>query len=166
MIRFNIIGFQKNDPDPPRWGDCTIINNNLIIDGYGGIGTTRLLERLKKLRVKTPILFISHAHYDHYNGIRKIINDSYFTPQALYMYDPDSLDASASSDVRYEINKMKTIMDEAKKTNPSLNAVWYENNAAAKASVMNHLEKSDTVLIKGSHSMNLSEMTSFLKEIC
>ena len=32
--------------------------------------------------------------------------------------------------------------------------------------IMNHLEKSDTVLIKGSHSMNLSEITSFLKEIC
>ena len=39
---------------------------------------------------------------------------------------------------------------------------WYE----AKKDIMNHLEKSDTVLIKGSHSMNLSEITSFLKEIC
>ncbi len=117
MIRFNIIGFKKNDPDPPRWGDCTIIDdgaNHLVIDGYCQIGTTRLISRLKKLGVKNPVLFISHAHYDHYYGIRKIINDSYFAPKALYMYDPDSLVTSASS-IRSEIRTMKAIRDEAQK---------------------------------------------------
>lgn len=117
MIRFNIIGFKKNDPDPPRWGDCTIIDdgkNHLVIDGYGGIGTTRLISRLKKLQVKNPVLFISHAHYDHYHGIRKIINDTYFTPKAVYMYDPDSL-GDVSGDVKSEKRTMKAIISEAKK---------------------------------------------------
>ena len=116
MIRFNIIGFNKSDKGAPRWGDCTIIDDgidHLVIDGYCGIGTTRLISRLKKLKVKDPVLFISHAHYDHYFGIRKIINDTYFEPAALYMYDPHTLDASASSDVKSEINTMKKIMQEA-----------------------------------------------------
>ena len=113
MIRFNIIGFNKSDKGAPRWGDCTIINDKLVIDGYCGIGTTRLISRLKKLKVKDPVLFISHAHYDHYYGIRKIINDTYFEPVALYMYDPHTLNASASSDVKSEINTMKKIMQEA-----------------------------------------------------
>ena len=116
MIRFNIIGFNKSDKGAPRWGDCTIIDdgmNHLVIDGYCGIGTTRLISRLKKLKVKDPVLFISHAHYDHYYGIRKIINDTYFEPAALYMYDPHTLNASASSDVKSEINTMKKIMQEA-----------------------------------------------------
>lgn len=116
MIRINIIGFNKNDPNPPRWGDCTIMddgNNYIVIDGYGGIGTTRLLERLKKLKIKNPVLFISHAHYDHYHGIRKIINDTYFAPKAVYMYDPDSLGA-VSNDVKNEVKTMKAIISEAK----------------------------------------------------
>lgn len=116
MIRFNIIGFNKSDKGAPRWGDCTIIDdgmNHLVIDGYCGIGTTRLISRLKKLKVKDPVLFISHAHYDHYCGIRKIIGDTYFEPVALYMYDPHTLNASASSDVKNEINTMKKIMQEA-----------------------------------------------------
>ena len=46
-----------------------------------------------------------------------------------------------------------------------VSALSYLNDEAKKDN-MNHLEKSDTVLIKGSHSMNLSEITSFLKEIC
>ena len=118
MIRFNIIGFEKNDPNPPRWGDCTIIDdgtNHLVIDGYMGIGTTRLINRLKKLKVKDPVLFISHAHYDHYYGIRKIINDTYFAPRAVYMYDPSTLNGSASSSVKSEISTMKKIMQEANK---------------------------------------------------
>ncbi len=56
--------------------------------------------------------------------------------------------------------------EEATKANPYLKAVHYNNNDEAKADMLNILEKSDTVLIKGSHSMNLSEITSFLKETC
>lgn len=123
MIRFNIIGFKKTDSGGPRWGDCTIIDdgkNHLVIDGYCGIGTTRLLERLKKLKIKSPYLFISHAHYDHYHGIRKIIGDTYFTPKALYCYDPKTLESGlrnnrGSNAVRSDISTLKAIISEAKK---------------------------------------------------
>lgn len=118
MIRFNIIGFKKSDSGGPRWGDCTIIDdgsNYLVIDGYMGIGATRLISRLKKLGIKNPVLFISHAHLDHYKGIREIINDGYFVPRTLYMYDPDSLYFRASTDVMNEIETMKAIVNEAKK---------------------------------------------------
>ena len=58
------------------------------------------------------------------------------------------------------------IAEEAKKTNPSVTAVHFDDNESAKKEMMNYLEKNDTILIKGSHSMNLSEITSFLREIC
>lgn len=63
-------------------------------------------------------------------------------------------------------DEAKYILEEAVSVNPALRAVHYSTNDEAKKDIMNHLEKSDTVLIKGSHSMNLSEITSFLKEIC
>lgn len=118
MIRFKIIGFNKSDSGGPRWGDCTIIDdgkNYLVVDGYMGIGTTRLISRLKNLGIRKPVLFISHAHYDHYYGIRKIINDAWFSPACLYMYDPSTLSSSASSYVRSEISTMKAIINEANK---------------------------------------------------
>ena len=58
------------------------------------------------------------------------------------------------------------IAEEAKKTNPSVTAVHFDDNESAKKEMMNYLEKNDTILIKGSHSMNLSEITSFLREMC
>lgn len=115
MIRTNIIGFKKTDPDPPRWGDCTVMNDRYIIDGYCGIGQTRLVSRLKKRGVKDPVLFITHAHYDHYKGIRTIINDTWFTPAALYMYDPATLSTNTCDEVRNEIKTMNAIVSEAKK---------------------------------------------------
>lgn len=60
----------------------------------------------------------------------------------------------------------KYIEEEAKKTNSYLKTVHFENNEEAVKSIRDHLEISDTVLIKGSHSMNLSEITSFLSGIC
>lgn len=58
----------------------------------------------------------------------------------------------------------KFIYEEAKSTDSYLKAVHFDSNEEAKAEIMNWLEKDDTVLIKGSHSMNLSEITAFLKE--
>lgn len=58
----------------------------------------------------------------------------------------------------------KYIMEEALATGTGIKAVHFNDNEEAKSEILNWLEKNDTVLIKGSHSMNLSEITSFLKE--
>lgn len=120
MLRVNIPGFSANQKGGPRWGDATIMDdgkNYLVIDGYCGIGTTNLINRLKAQKIKSPYLFLSHAHYDHYFGLRKIINDSYFTPKCFYCYDPSTLNSSFSSSVRSEINTLKAIIADAKKRN-------------------------------------------------
>ena len=121
MIRIYIPGFSRGQSGGPRFGDATVIRiiegsyaGNLVIDGYCGAGTTKLISYLKAHKIKSPYLFISHAHYDHYKGIREIIRDKYFTPKRLYMYDPTSLNSSYSSDVRNEIKTMKAIVSEAK----------------------------------------------------
>ena len=117
MIRICIPGFHDNDTGGPRWGDAQIIDdgkNYEVIDGYCGVGATRLIKYLKARGIKTPYLHISHAHYDHYDGIRKIIRDSYFKPRGLYCYDPNTL-GDVSADVRENKQILKNIVAEAKK---------------------------------------------------
>lgn len=123
MIRLQIPGFYDSDKGGPRWGDAQIIDDGVnfeVIDGYCGVGTTRLISRLKKRKIRTPYLHISHAHWDHYHGIRQIINDPYFKPKALYCYKPSSLNyrvshnSGGASHVRSEIKNLETIIKEAK----------------------------------------------------
>ena len=120
MIWGNMPGFYNSDSGGPRWGDSTIIadefGNVEVIDGYCGIGTTRLIKALKKRKIKSPYLYITHAHYDHYYGIRQIIRDSYFTPKALYCYDPKTLTAH-TKDIRENIEALTNIINEAKTKN-------------------------------------------------
>lgn len=116
MIRINIPGFYDSDSGKPRWGDAQIIDDGkyyLVIDGYCGVGTDRLIIRLKERKIKTPYLLITHAHYDHYYGIRAIIRDGYFKPKKLYCYDPSTLTAH-NDDIRDNINALKNIISEAK----------------------------------------------------
>lgn len=116
MIRINVPGFYDSDAGGPRWGDAQIIDdgkNVLVIDGYCGVGTTRLINRLKTRKIKAPYLLITHAHYDHYYGIRAIIRDSYFKPKKLYCYDPATL-TPHNDDIRENINALKNIISEAK----------------------------------------------------
>lgn len=117
MIRINIPGFYDSDSGGPRWGDAQIITdgtNYEVIDGYCGIGATRLIKRLKALDVRAPYLHISHAHYDHYNGIEKIIDDGWFTPKALYCYDPGTLNANFSKDCSENVAALKRIISKAR----------------------------------------------------
>jgi hypothetical protein len=117
MIRLQAVGLYTFDFDSgTRLGDATIIDdgkNFEVIDGYCGNGTMRLIAALKARGIKNPYLHISHPHYDHRYGIRKIINDSYFKPRALYCQNPDSITAH-NSDVRGEIDALRTIIREAK----------------------------------------------------
>lgn len=118
MIRMNIIGFSANDSGGPRWGDCTIIDdgkNYVVIDGYCGVGKTKLLKRLKKIKCKSPYLYISHAHGDHDEGIMAILEDSYFAPKGLYCYDPDSLsDGFKCGEVKSDAAYLQKVINKAK----------------------------------------------------
>lgn len=118
MIRIQIPGFSSSDfsGGNTRLGDAQIIDDGKnfdVIDGNCGKGTTRLIAILKKRKIKTPYLHITHAHYDHYYGIRKIIADSYFKPKKLYLYDPESL-KDVSNEVKSEKATLKKIVAEAK----------------------------------------------------
>lgn len=118
MIRLQAVGLYSSNfgSGETRLGDATIIDdgkNYEVIDGYCGKGTNRLIYALKARGIKNPYLHISHPHYDHRYGIRKIINDSYFKPRALYCQNPDSITAH-NSDVKSDIDALRTVIREAK----------------------------------------------------
>ena len=129
MIRLQAIGLYSSDfgSGETRLGDATIIDdgkNFEIIDGYCAKGATRLINTLKNRGIKTPYLHITHPHYDHRDGIRKIIADSYFKPKALYCQNPDSITAHNSS-IKVDIDALRTIIKEA---NAKKIPVVYLNN--------------------------------------
>lgn len=129
MIRLQAVGLYSSDfgSGETRLGDATIIDdgkNYEVIDGYCGKGTTRLIAALKARGIKNPYLHISHPHYDHRYGIRKIINDSYFKPKALYCQNPDSLTAH-NSNVKSDIDALRTVIKEAKAK--GINVVYLNN---------------------------------------
>ena len=116
MIRIHIPGFYDSDSGGPRWGDAQIIDdgkNYEVIDGYCGVGTSHLIKALKDRGIKSPYLYITHAHYDHRYGIRQIIKDTWFSPKALYCQNPSTLTAY-NADVKGDIDALKTIINEAK----------------------------------------------------
>ena len=118
MIRLQAVGLYPSDfgSGETRLGDATIIDdgkNFEVIDGYCAKGATRLISMLKARGIKNPYLHISHPHWDHYDGISKIIKDTWFKPRALYCQNPDSITAH-NSDVRGEIDALRTIIREAK----------------------------------------------------
>lgn len=118
MIRLQAIGLYASDfsGGNTRLGDATIIDdgkNFEVIDGGCGKCTDRLISALKARGIKNPYLHISHPHYDHRYGIRKIINDSYFKPKALYCQNPDSITAH-NSNVKSDIDALRTVIREAK----------------------------------------------------
>ena len=124
MIHIYIPGLGKPAKET-RYGDGQIINdgtNYLVIDGFCGKGTDILIKKLKAWKVVSPILAISHSHYDHTYGISKILKDSYFKPKVLYCYDPASLEVGltnnkGSKQVKSDINNLKTIISLAKSKN-------------------------------------------------
>jgi len=129
MIRLQAIGLYASDfsGGNTRLGDATIIDdgkNFEVIDGGCGKCTDRLISALKARGIKNPYLHISHPHYDHRYGIRKIINDSYFKPRALYCQNPDTITAH-NSDVKSDIDALRTVIREAKAK--GINVVYLNN---------------------------------------
>ena len=119
MISIKAVGLYSSDfsSGETRLGDAQIITdgtNYEVIDGYCDRGATRLISTLKSMGIKSPYLHISHPHYDHRDGIDKILSDTYFTPRALYCQDPDSITAHNSS-IRSDITALRNIIAKAEK---------------------------------------------------
>ena len=115
MIRIYVPGFTSS-AGGPRWGDCTVIDdgkNHVAIDGYCSEGKNMLKNRLKKRGVKSPYLYVSHAHGDHTDGVYEVIKDGYFTPKEFGCYDPETLSGGLSnSEIRSDYNSLKKIIAE------------------------------------------------------
>lgn len=117
MIRLQCIGLYASDfSGGTRLGDAQIIDDGKtyeVIDGYCGKGSDRLISTLKERKIKSPNLYITHPHYDHYYGIRQIIRDSWFKPKRLYTPNPETY-GDVSADVRSNKQALKNIIAEAK----------------------------------------------------
>lgn len=121
MIRGYVLGFSKPDK-AVSYGDAELFRSgsyNLLIDGYCGSGADKLISYLKKRKIKNLYLALTHAHYDHYDGLRKIIRDSYFTVKGFYCYDPSTLEVGltnnkGSEEARKDMNNMKNVLKEVK----------------------------------------------------
>ena len=115
-IRSWVAGYSMTNKEQ-RYGDVEVIisgNYCLIIDGGDGLATDKLIAYLKRNKIKKVYLLLTHAHYDHYYGLWKIIKDGYFEVQTFYCYDPKSLegglrDNRGSREVRDDINTLKKI---------------------------------------------------------
>ena len=133
-VIWHVPGFPKHEYDI-RHGDTQFFLDKrpdgrlhfLVIDG-GDTEYANLLMRDLKLFGATKKnaeiwTLITHAHWDHYKGIRVLINHKTkgkytFNVTRLYMYDPASLrvglrDNKASNYIRSEINTMHAIKEEA-----------------------------------------------------
>lgn len=123
MIRGWIPGFGRPSKEA-RHGDTQVLidtKNSIcfIIDGACEEGATALINYLKRNGIKKVYLLLSHPHYDHADGLRKIIKDSYFTVLAFYCYDPNTLKGGlrnnkGSASVREDIDYLNKIISEAK----------------------------------------------------
>jgi GH25 family lysozyme M1 (1,4-beta-N-acetylmuramidase)/beta-lactamase superfamily II metal-dependent hydrolase len=65
----------------------------MLVDGFeGGEPTSGLMDWFAENDVSTiDIAVLTHVHYDHYNGLVKIEEDSRFHIELVYMYDPLTL---------------------------------------------------------------------------
>ena len=125
MIRVWIPGFSRPTKGEVRYGDAQVVTDgkyHLVIDGGCDKGTDALISYLKRNKMNNVYLAISHAHYDHWYGIKKIIRDDYFTVKGLYCYDPKTLESGlrnnkGSIEVKSDIVAMTNVINEAKNKN-------------------------------------------------
>lgn len=119
MISIKALGMYSSDfsGGETRNGDTQIVTDGKyydVIDGGCDRYATRLITYLKTNNIRDPYLHASHPHYDHIDGINKILSDPWFTPRGLYCQDPDSITAHNSS-IRSDINALRNIIAKAKK---------------------------------------------------
>ena len=126
MIRRHNIGFSSSDSGGPRWGSCVIfydyadkdtIRETVVIDGYlEGTGGKKLKKRLKDMNIRSPWLYLTHAHGDHGDGLYDIIDDEWFTPKGFCCYDPESIKAGAdqNKEIMQDYKGLKRIVARCK----------------------------------------------------
>ena len=119
MISIKALGMYSSDfsGGETRNGDTQIVTDGKyydVIDGGCDRYATRLIAHLRTNNIRDPYLHASHPHYDHIDGINKILSDPWFTPRGLYCQDPDSITAHNSS-IRSDINALRDIVNKAKK---------------------------------------------------
>ena len=122
MLWLHVPGFNR-PKEETRYGDGQVITDFLywlVIDAFMSSGKQVLIKFLKMLNVTEPILFLSHPHCDHGNGLFDILNDSFFHPRALICYKPASLmpglsGNEGSKEVRKDINYLGDLIALAKK---------------------------------------------------
>lgn len=120
-IRSWIAGYANNGK-AQRYGDVEVMisgNYCLIIDGGCEQATDKLIAYLKRNKIKKVYLLLTHAHYDHFYGLKKIIEDDYFEVQAFYCYNPKTLEVGLSNnrgsrEVRSDIEALKNIINKCK----------------------------------------------------
>ncbi len=125
MIRIQIPGFSSGGSGDGRFGDAQIITNDkesdiesfaIVIDGYCGSAADMLIGILKDRGLKNVYLYCSHPHYDHLDGLRRIMNDGWFNVQSFNCYEPSSLNGGKSNgeiqdDINYLSNSIKLAKD-------------------------------------------------------
>lgn len=118
MISIKALGMYSSDfsGGETRNGDTQIATDGKnfdVIDGGCDRYATRLSAYLKSINLRDPYLHISHCHYDHRDGIEKILSDPWFKPRGLYCQNPDSITGHSSA-IRSDINALRKIIDKAK----------------------------------------------------
>ena len=124
VIRSWVCGFNMPSKET-RYGDVEVIRSGkytLIIDGGCDRATDALISYLRRNKIKKVWLLLTHAHYDHWYGFKKILEDNGFIVVAFYCYDPKSLegglrDNKGSREVRNDINGLKGIIQKCKDKN-------------------------------------------------
>lgn len=121
MIRGYVFGFNRPSKET-RYGSSELITDgkyNLLFDGYCGSASDRLIEYLIKRKYKDLYLFLTHSHYDHTDGFKRMIKNGYFNILCLYCYDPDTLrnglrSNRGSKSVVEDINALEELISLAK----------------------------------------------------
>ena len=118
MISIKALGMYSSDfsGGETRNGDTQIATDGKyfdVMDGGCDRYATRLITHLKSRNIRDPYMHISHCHYDHRDGIEKILSDPWFSPRGLYCQDPDSITGHSSA-IRSDINALRKIIDKAK----------------------------------------------------
>lgn len=132
MIRLQCVGLYASDfsGGGTRLGDAQILSCgsvHLVIDGYCEKGADRLISVLKERNIVRLYVAVSHPHYDHYEGIKRIIRDPYFTVIKLFVPNPESY-GDVSGEVRSNKQALRNIVAEAKNKDIPVSYLRNEQN--------------------------------------